>query len=121
MKIRFFNTSLPWAGVNFGARILAFLHTDFQNTNRVIISGGLSGGANTISYMRRGDFVHFFRGKFRGKFSPQKCWGKVEFSAEKVLKNRFSMKFCGIFCGKKMYEKLAPGFLFGNNKPTVLS
>jgi hypothetical protein len=19
-------------------------------------------------------FVHFFQGKFRGKFSPQKCW-----------------------------------------------
>jgi hypothetical protein len=33
--------------------------------------------------------VHFFLGKFRGKFFPQKCWEKKEFSAEKVLKNHF--------------------------------
>jgi hypothetical protein len=54
-----------------------------------------------------------FWGKFRGKFSPQKCWEKLEFSAEKVSKNRFSKKVHGIFLGKslsaeKMYEKSAP-------------
>jgi hypothetical protein len=46
-------------------------------------------------------FRTFFRGKFRGKFSSKKCWKKLEFSAEKVLKNRFSNKFHGIFRGKK--------------------
>jgi hypothetical protein len=41
-------------------------------------------------------FVHFFRGKFwgkfRGKFSPKIVGEKIEFSAEKVLKNCFSKK-----------------------------
>jgi hypothetical protein len=49
-------------------------------------------------------FVHFFPGKISGKIPrkifPQKCWEKMEFSAEKVLKNRFSKKFRGIFRGK---------------------
>jgi hypothetical protein len=41
----------------------------------------------------------------------------MEFSAEKVLKNRSSKKFRGIFRGKrfsaeKMYEKSAPGRCF---------
>jgi hypothetical protein len=37
--------------------------------------------------------------------------GKMEFSAEKVLKNRFSNKFHGIVRGKKkMYEKSALGY-----------
>jgi hypothetical protein len=44
-------------------------------------------------------FVHFFwgkfRGKFRGKFSPKNVGEKIEFSAEKVLKNRFFNKFRG--------------------------
>jgi hypothetical protein len=40
------------------------------------------------------------QGKFRGKFSPKICWEKMEFSEEKVLKNCFSKKFHGIFCGK---------------------
>jgi hypothetical protein len=38
-------------------------------------------------------FSRKFRGKFRGKFSPQKCWKKLEFSAEKVSKNCFSKKY----------------------------
>jgi hypothetical protein len=42
-------------------------------------------------------FRTFLRGKFQGKFPPQKCWEKMEFSAEKGLKNRFSKKFYGIF------------------------
>jgi hypothetical protein len=52
--------------------------------------------------MTRGRFfVHFFRGKFRWKFSHKNLDKKIEFSAEKVLKNRFSKKICGIFRGKK--------------------
>jgi hypothetical protein len=51
------------------------------------------------------DFSYiFFWGKFRGKIPrkicPRKSWEKMEFSAEKVLKNRFSKKFRGIFRGK---------------------
>jgi hypothetical protein len=59
----------------------------------------------------------FFPGKILGKIPrkifPKKCWEKIEFSAEKVLKKLFfSKKFRGIFRGKgfsaeKMYEKLA--------------
>jgi BMFP domain-containing protein YqiC len=45
-------------------------------------------------------FWGIFWGKFRGKFSPQKCWEKMEFSAEKVLKNSFSKKFRGKKCTK---------------------
>jgi hypothetical protein len=52
-------------------------------------------------------FVHFFRGKFRGKFrrgkfSPNKCWEKSDFSTEKVLKNNFPKKFHRIFRGKSL-------------------
>jgi hypothetical protein len=51
-------------------------------------------------------FVHFFPGKISGKISgkifPQKCWEKMEFSTEKVLKNRFSKKFRVIFRGKSL-------------------
>jgi hypothetical protein len=49
-------------------------------------------------------FRTFFPGKISGKIPrkifPQKCWEKMEFSAEKVSKNRFSKKFRGIFRGK---------------------
>jgi hypothetical protein len=49
-------------------------------------------------------FRTFFPGKIPWKISrkilPQKCWEKIEFSMEKVLKNRFSKKFHGIFLGK---------------------
>jgi hypothetical protein len=45
-------------------------------------------------------FRTFFPGKIPRKIFPQKCWDKIEFSAEKVLKNRFSKKFRGIFRGK---------------------
>jgi hypothetical protein len=49
-------------------------------------------------------FRTFFPGKIPPKISrkifPRKCWEKVEFSAEKVLKNLFSKKFRGIFRGK---------------------
>jgi hypothetical protein len=48
-------------------------------------------------------FRTFFPGKISGKISgkiprkifPQNCWEKMEFSAGKVLKNRFSKKFHG--------------------------
>jgi hypothetical protein len=48
-----------------------------------------------VAFVPRGQFfVHFFLGKISGKIPrkifPQKCWGKMEFSMEKVLKNRFS-------------------------------
>jgi hypothetical protein len=50
-------------------------------------------------------FHAFFSGKIPPKISwkifPQKCWEKIDFSAKKVLKNRFSKKFRGIFRGKK--------------------
>jgi hypothetical protein len=54
-----------------------------------------------------GPIFHTFWGKFRGKFSPKKCWDKMEFSAEKVLKNRFPRNSAE-FSAKKMYEKSAP-------------
>jgi hypothetical protein len=63
-------------------------------------------------------FVHFFEGKFRGKFSPKKFWEKLQFSAEKASKNRFSEKFRGKFRDfpwKKMYEKSAPALLIMNS------
>jgi hypothetical protein len=41
----------------------------------------------------------FFPGKI-GKFSPKNVGGKLEFSAEKVLKNRFPQKLRGNFRGK---------------------
>jgi hypothetical protein len=43
---------------------------------------------------------HFPR-KIPRKIFPQKCWKKIEFSAEKFLTNHFSKKFRGIFRGKK--------------------
>jgi hypothetical protein len=61
-------------------------------------------------------FVHFFQGKFRGKFFPKKCWEKLQFSAEKVLKNHFFNKFDEIFRGKslsvgKNVRKIGPRFV----------
>jgi hypothetical protein len=66
----------------------------------------------------RADFSYiFFRGKFRGnfhgKFSTKNVGKKMEFSAEKVLKNYFSKKFHGILCGKsfsaeKNVRKIGP-------------
>jgi hypothetical protein len=57
------------------------------------------------------DFSYIFPGNILGKiprkFFPQKCWEKIEFSAEKVLKNRFSKKID--FPRKNMSEKSAPG------------
>jgi hypothetical protein len=47
-------------------------------------------------------FVHFFQGKFRGKFSSKKCWENLQFSVEKVLKNHYFNKFHGIFRGKSL-------------------
>jgi hypothetical protein len=51
------------------------------------------------------DFSYiFFRENFGENSAenifPKKCWENMEFSAEKVLKNRFSKKFRGIFRGK---------------------
>jgi hypothetical protein len=68
----------------------------------------LSLASNPCSWGRF--FVHFIPGKIPGKISgkiprkifPKKCWEKMEFSAEKVLKNRFSKKFRGIFRGKSL-------------------
>jgi hypothetical protein len=64
------------------------------------------------------DFLYIFSGEnsaenFAENF-PQKCWEKIEFSAEKVLKIVFprnSAEFSAEsdFPRKKMYEKLAPG------------
>jgi hypothetical protein len=60
---------------------------------------------------RRPIFCTFFRekfqGKFCGKFSTKKCWEKMEFSLEKVSKNRFPRNSTE-FSADKMYEKSAP-------------
>jgi hypothetical protein len=49
-------------------------------------------------------FRTFFPGKIPRKISRKiftpKCWERIEFSAEKVLKNRFSKKFRGKKCTK---------------------
>jgi hypothetical protein len=50
------------------------------------------------------DFSYIFSGENFGEnsaenFSP-KCWEKMEFSEEKVLKNHFYKKFHGMFRGK---------------------
>jgi hypothetical protein len=48
-----------------------------------------------------GDFLHIVSGENSAEnFPPKKCWEKMEFSAEKVLKNSLSKKFRGIFRGK---------------------
>jgi hypothetical protein len=60
-------------------------------------------------------FCTFFPGKIPRKIFPQKCWEKLQFSAEKVLKNHFfstnSTEFSAEnhFPREKMYEKSAPG------------
>jgi hypothetical protein len=62
------------------------------------------------SAFRQGDqgpiFRTFFSGENFGANSaenlPPKMLGKMEFSAEKVLKNCFSKKFRGIFRGKSL-------------------
>jgi hypothetical protein len=58
-------------------------------------------------------FRTFFSGENFGENSaeifPQKCWEKMEFSAEKVFKICFSKKFRGIFRGK----------WFSENRPLV--
>jgi hypothetical protein len=72
-------------------------------------------------------FVHFFwgrfQGKFRGKFSSKKCWGKLEISAEKVLKNRFPKKFLGKFHGKSLsaekMDKKSAADEFVNKSPKM--
>jgi hypothetical protein len=50
-------------------------------------------------------FVHFFRGKFRGKFSPQKMLGKNGIFRGKSFEKWFFQEFPR----KKMYERSAPG------------
>jgi hypothetical protein len=56
-------------------------------------------------------FRTFFWGNFGENsaeiFPPKNVGKKMEFSAEKVLKNCFSKKFRGIFRGKKCKDKLA--------------
>jgi hypothetical protein len=42
-------------------------------------------------------------------FSPGKCWGRLEFSAETVLKDHFIKNYRGKFPRKKMYEKSTRG------------
>jgi hypothetical protein len=54
---------------------------------------GRSSGAD-FSYIFSGEN---FRENSAEKFLPKRCWEKMEFSAEKVLKNHFTQKFCGIF------------------------
>jgi hypothetical protein len=57
---------------------------------------------------KQSDQEPIFRTFFSGENSaenfaesfPPKMFGKIEFTAEKVLKNRFSKKFRGIFRGK---------------------
>jgi hypothetical protein len=58
-------------------------------------------------------FVHFFRGKFRGKFSPKNVGRKLNFPRKKFRKIIFprnSAEFSAEsdFPQKKMYKKSAP-------------
>jgi hypothetical protein len=53
-------------------------------------------------------FVHFYPGKIPRKIFPQKMLEKMEFSAEKVLKNHVEFSMESDFLRKKMYEKSAP-------------
>jgi hypothetical protein len=59
-------------------------------------------GADFSYIFFQGKFRGKFHGKFHGKFSSKKCWEKLQFSAEKVLKNHFFNKFHGIFHGKSL-------------------
>jgi hypothetical protein len=50
------------------------------------------------------DFSYIFSGENAAENFPPKMLGKNEFSAEKVLKNRFSKKFRGIFLRKVIFR-----------------
>jgi hypothetical protein len=67
-------------------------------------------------------FCTFFQGKCRGKFrqnfSPKMCRGKLEFSAEKVSKNRFPEKFRGkSLSAEKNVRIMGPRWVCEKNRP----
>jgi hypothetical protein len=61
----------------------------YETPFRANLAASNFGQSSTRENTRGRFFIHFFQGKFRGKFSPKKCWDIMEFSAEKVLKNLF--------------------------------
>jgi hypothetical protein len=71
-----------------------------------------------VNFAPRGRFfVHFFQGKFRGKFSPKKCRGKIGIFCQKSFEKSFPQEIPRkiprkiTFCVKNV-PKIAPGVNF---------
>jgi hypothetical protein len=94
---------------------LIFTHETFyaqlSNVNRLgkwrKIGSASSSDITVMKLLCSDNYTHvcstwgrFFVLFFQGKFSPKNVGEKIEFSAEKVLKNRFSKKFHGKKCTK---------------------